>query len=83
MLWSLVVEATTDSFDNGTEKVAGKLCFGPIDVCCVAQTRAAELAVSRTALPAIISFLSVTFAGYVLIVVTSPVSPKRRTALAS
>ena len=75
MLWSFVLEATTDSFDDGMEGVARKLLLSPIDVCCVAQTRAAELAVSRITLPAIVPFLSVTFASYVLVVVAFPVSP--------
>ena len=82
MLWSFVLEATTNSFDDSTEGVARKLRLGPIDVCCVAQTRAAELAVGRTTLPAIVPFLSVTFASHVLVVVALPVSPRGCTALA-
>lgn len=76
MLWSFVLEATTDSFDDGTEGVARKLRFSLIDVCYVAQTRAAELAVGRTTLPAIVPFLSVTFASHVLVIVAFPVSPR-------
>ena len=82
MLQSLILEATADRFDNGKEGVAGKLSSGPIDVRCVAQTRAAELAVGRTTPPAIVPFLSVTFASHVLVVVAFPVSPRRCTALA-
>jgi hypothetical protein len=75
MLWSFVLEATTDSFDDGTEGVARKLRFSLIDVCYIAQTRAAKLAVSRTIPPAIVPFLSVTFASHVLVIVAFPVSP--------
>jgi hypothetical protein len=52
------------------------------EVCCVAQTRAAELAVGRTTPPAIVPFLSVTFASHVLVVVAFPVSPRGCTTLA-
>jgi hypothetical protein len=81
MLWSFVLEATTDSFDDSIEGVARELRFSLIDKCCVAQTRVAELAVSRITLLAIVPFLSVTFASYVLIVVALPVSPRGCTAL--
>ena len=82
MLWSFVLEATTDSFDDCTEGVARKLRLGLIDVCYVAQTRVAKPAVSRIIPPAIVPFLSVTFASHVLVVVALPVSPRGYTALA-
>jgi len=75
MLWSFVLEAAIDSFDNSIEGVAQKLRFSLIDVCYVAQTQAAELAVGYTTLLAIVPFLSVTFASHVLIVVAFLVSP--------
>jgi hypothetical protein len=81
MLWPSILEATTDSFDNGTERVARKLRLSPVDVYRIAQARASEFAVSRIVLPTIVPFLSVTFAGYVLVVVAFPVSSGRRIAL--
>jgi hypothetical protein len=83
MLWPFVLEATMDGFDDGTKGIAGELRFGPVDIRCVTHTRVAELAVGRTAPPAMISLLSVTFDGFLLIVVAFPVSPQGCTAHAS